>query len=322
VRVRIDGVTVLDGFIDTRHKSSAQGTMTISGRDKAGRMVQESAPLFRYGGLGLRELAEQLAAPWFPRVTLSNARNRDLVRGGGAKARARREPPVFNAQAAPRRVEPGQTRWAVLELFVREAGYLAWSAADGEELVIGLPNYEQAPQFRFFHPREGSARIAESNVIELEVIESTADRYSVVVVLGAGRGDAVNFGDNVRRRGVAKNNPATPHGDGRDFSAPKRLVIADDSLRSQTAAQARAEQEMAERDATRLTVPIIAAKHGQLVAGDRPTLFAFDTMAHIEDEETGVCGAFLITKASYRADRQTGEQTIMEAVPKDTRLTL
>jgi hypothetical protein len=99
VKIAIDNTIVLDGFIDDRARAAAAGTISIAGRDKAGRLVQESIPI----GLGLRRPAadrglKRLASPWFTTVTLSDARNRSVRRGKGHRAPAGEEPAVFNVK--------------------------------------------------------------------------------------------------------------------------------------------------------------------------------------------------------------------------------
>lgn len=319
VIVAIDGVTILDGFIDRRRRRAADAKISIEGRDKAGRLVQESAPAFSYQGLSVDELAKRLASPWFTAVTYSNARNRTQRRGRGSKVAVGREPAV-RPGAGTVRVEVGQTRWAALQALVADKGLLAWSTADGRELVIGLPNYQQAVQFKFCHPAPGSASLR--NIFDLEYEESTADRYSRIAVSGTGAGDAVNFGAAVQRYGEARNNPDETDGSGRDFSAVKELLIADRSVRSQAQAQERADQEMAARDQGGVSVKIEAPLHGQIIAGTTPTLFAPDTMAEVIDEEIGLKLACLITSCRYRSDRRRGEVTDIEFVPKGTVLAL
>jgi hypothetical protein len=61
VRVTIDGRPRAAGFVDTRRKSAAAGTMTIEGRSRAGRLVQESAPA-PPGGATMRGLS-RLSVP-------------------------------------------------------------------------------------------------------------------------------------------------------------------------------------------------------------------------------------------------------------------
>jgi prophage tail gpP-like protein len=315
IKIRIDDVVVMSGYIDDREipEGGGEDVIQISGFDKSGRLVQESAPGVDFRGSDLVTLVGKLASPWFSRVTLSNARNRQVLRGRGRKVQTGREP-VFVTTGKGTRIEPGQTRWQAIEDLCRQAGCLAWSAGDGEELVLGRPNYDQAPQFRFFQPASGSARSAESTVLSMGRRESVGDRYSEIIVVGSGGGTDANYGAAVTKRfGRAV--------DERDFSAPKRLVI-ERAVTSQASAQAEAEREMARRAAGRLRVPVRAQAHGQVVAGQYPTIFACDLMSTVEDERTGDVGAFLIVGVTYRSSRGAAEETLLDLVPKGTELAL
>ncbi|MEO7735160.1 MAG: phage baseplate assembly protein [Kofleriaceae bacterium] len=315
IRVLIDDVVALTGFIDERFVPEDDEAIEIVGRDRAGRLVDESAPGLDFSGLAMKALIEKVAAPWFTRVTLSNARNRNVIRGRGRKAKAAGEPLKLNtAKKIGTRIEPGQTRWQVIETLCAQAGVLAWSAGDGTELVVGQPNYDQEPQFRFFMPAANSTRIDESTVLGMGVRERTADRYSRVIVVGSGTGTDVNYGSRVASRyGEAKDNPSTKEGDGDAFSAPKRLIVQR-SVASIAEAQELARREMARRDAHAQGLTVRCAGHGQVVAGAFTTIFAPDTIASVEDERTDTKGTYLITACTYRSGR-TGEETLITLVP-------
>ena len=339
VKVMIDGVVILDGFLDDREVPEADDVLQISGRDRCGRLLNESCPGVDFRGKDLRDLAAEIASPWFSTVTLSNTRNRRVLRGKGKKARAGREP-LFVTTGGGTLVEPGQTRLAVLEELCQQAEVLVWSAGDGRELIIGRPNYDQEPQFRFFQPRADSKRAAEANVLGMAIKESTGDRYSEIIVVGTGGGTAVNYGAAVLQRSGTATTPTTDKGIARaaerrrmarsygvasstlgEFSAPKRLVI-ERAVSSSAEAQAYAEREMARRDAQGRRVTVRVPLHGQRIAGQSYTIFAPDLMASIEDERTGVAGAFLIVACTYRSSRDDGEETILEFVPKGQELAI
>jgi prophage tail gpP-like protein len=320
IKVLIDDVVILTGFIDERLVPEDDEVVEIVGRDRAGRLVDESAPSINFSGLTMKALIERISAPWFTKVTFSNVRNRNVVRGRGRKAKAGAEPlKLFTQKRIGTRIEPGQTRWQVIETLCAQAGVLAWSAGDGSELVIGQPNYDQEPQYRFFMPAADSRRTHQSTVLGMGVRERTADSYSRVIVVGSGTGTDVNYGRTVASRyGEAKNNPATPEGDGDAFSAPKRLIVMR-SVASIDEANELAEREMARRDAHAHGVTVRCAGHGQVVAGAFTTIFAPDTIASVEDERTGVKGAHLITACTYRSSRR-GEETLMQLVQSGTEL--
>lgn len=320
IKVLIDDVVVLTGFIDDSDKTdSGNDQITITGRDKVGRLVQESAPGVSFKGLTERELVKRLASPWFTAVT-GNARNRNVVRGRGRKAPVGDEPIKLDVRGGTL-IEPGQTRWAAIEELLRQSGHLCWSSGDGRELILGTPNYNQAIQWSVFHPGEQSLRGKEGNALGFGVKRSTGDRYSRIVVVGTGSGTAANYGPAVvARYGEAKDNPMTPDGDGTTFSAPKRLVMVDD-VGSRAEATSLAKREMARRalDAARITAQL--PLHGQR-SSTALTLFALDTLARVEDEVTGLRGTYLVEALTFSSSRDGGQRTKLEMIPKGSEVFL
>lgn len=70
IQVAIDGTVILDGFLDDRARDAREGTMEIAGRDKSGRLVQESIPgVGGWDGLLLDEAVRRLSAPWYTSIS-------------------------------------------------------------------------------------------------------------------------------------------------------------------------------------------------------------------------------------------------------------
>lgn len=328
VQVYVDDVRILTGFVDDQRKVTSReegSSIRITGRDKGGRLVDESAPLVKYAGLGILDLAVPVVAPWFTTVSLSNARNRQLIRGRGRRlAAAAGEPPIITDRKAEKKVEPGESRADVLGHFLDEAGLLAWSSADGREFIVGKPNHDQAPQWRFLMAREGSARAGEANVELAEDGRSVAERYARIQVCGTSKGSSVSYGANVTKRtAVARNNPVIDDGTGLDFQRPKSLLLADNDITSAAAAKVRAEREMRLRDASARTLEITVPGYGQVLGGDpasRPAIYCFDTIARYEDEETEDVDDFLVTRLRFATDRQGGQWSAISMVPRGTEL--
>lgn len=327
VEVRIESTRVLSGFIDERATeiTRAGTSLTISGRDRAGRMVDESATLQVFPVLDLQTLMSQLARPTFPDgAVLSNAENRDLVRGRrSGKAEPGVEPIFSKRSKAPKKVEPGQTRWDVGQEFLEPANILAWSQADGRAIVVGLPNYSQGTQFRFFLAGENSLRVGESNVLSASVTESVAERFSRIVIVGAARGNSANYGSRVAglQREV-RNNPATLDGAGIDFTTSKLMIFTDDDVKNLSDADDRVIREFRLREAERLVLELRVQGHSQVRnRGDVAALFGFDMMADVEIEDLNIAGRFIITKVTFEASRG-GRTTSLTLVPEGTILTM
>lgn len=320
VMLLIDDSRVLTGFIDDRDRSLGRSgsTIEIVGRDRGGRLVDESAPLVTFQGKTLEDLVLAVVEDWFPTVTFSNARNRDLIRGRGRRKAQVGGEPVLNGRGRDlrKKVEPGESRAQVLEYVLEESRLLGWSTADAKEFVVGLPNYSQAPQWQFFVGREGSARWSEINVLDYRRHQTVAERYQKVIACGSSKGSTSDYGSKVtRRRGQAIDDSV--------FRRPKTLIVSDDDIRSAAQAQTRADREMAFRNGQGDALEVDVVGYGQALggaAGAQPAIFAFDTMAHVEDEELGERGDWLVTRVRYHTTKQDGQVSTLSLVPRGTEL--
>lgn len=326
--VWIDGARILTGLIDDRDRSLGRdgSTIAVVGRDFGGRLVDESAKFFSFEGLSLEDLVLKVVSPWFLEVTFSNAENRNVMRGRGRKALVSKEPAILQGKDIQKHVEPGETRRGVLEYILREARLLGWSTADGTQFVVGLPNYSQAPQWRFFAAKAGSSRWQEVNVKSYRLREGVQERYSKVAACGASQGNSSNYGPNVRRTyAEAKDNPLTADGTGKDFQHRKVLVVPDSDIKSKAKAKARAEREMAFRNGSGREIEIQAAGFGQPFYGGGywtgdPAIFCTDTMARVEDEEAEEVGDWLVTRVQYLETKRDGQVSTLRMVPQGTEL--
>lgn len=323
VQVWIDESRVLTGYIDdrTRRSSKNEGTsIALDGRDRGGRLVDDAAPLGTFAGLGIEDLARQMVTPWFSTVSLSNARNRRLVKGGGPSATVSKEPAILAGKNIARKVDPSDSRADVLSDFLHEAELLAWSSADGREFIVGRPNYSQSPQWFFFAGAAGSARRGEINVEEFEYVETVGDRYAQITVCGSGRGDAANYGARVTKwTATVSDNPADADGLGRSFKQPKRLRIADHNIKSAEQAARRARREMALRNGDARRLQLTVPGFGQGLPG-QTAIYCFDTIARWEDEEIGLREDWYVTRVHFRYAKGEGQATRLELVPKGTEL--
>jgi prophage tail gpP-like protein len=381
IEVFVGDVGILSGFIDDRAKvpdRSAGTQLQITGRDRTGRMVDESSPLFRYGGKDLKTIAEDLAGvrdnpQLFSAVRFENKNNRSLLRnvrarqskfnreplrallpvpsffstaapivavpiatlellagvaGAAIEAAPKQRPPlidpgIFTGKDAPKRVEPGSSRWEVLELFLREARLLAWSSGDGDDLIIAPPNYAQDAQY-FFYEAGYDSRNRDQTNCSITVNESNGERYSMITAVGSARGSDADYGSNItKHRATVFDNPNEKiNGVGASFRRRKALLITDDSIRSQKTAIERAEREQQQRDANLLELVISVPGHSQIYSGEEPTLYAVDTIAHVVDEDTGIDDLFYVTSVTYTHSRDEGTRTELRLVPRGTFLSL
>lgn len=320
VRVYIDGAPILDGLIDSRTKRAKDGTFEIAGRDRAGRLVQESAPRVNYQGIELTEAIRRLADPWFTRVTLSDARNRKLRMGKSRRIPTNDDPIIVRQSSnGSGRVSPGEMRWKVIEELVSQAGLICWSSTDGKELIVGRPNHDQAPSFIVRNSRDLG-----STCIDLIQAEDNGDRYSLIAVVGNGGGTDVDFGMSVASRHafVVDNVDNLVDGTGVDFIYPKRLLLTERNFDSNADASRVAAREQARRDFRRLVFTAEMPYHGQWY-GPTATLFAPNTVASIMDDDFDppLEADGMIFACHYRRSK-AGETTSLEMVPTGTEIVL
>lgn len=318
----IDGSQVLSGFVDSRFVEG--DSIKVSGRDRGGRLADESAPLVKFRGKGLKELAEALVGDLFEEVVLDNTKNRRLIAGRGRRKTVATAHGVIGGQTFKidgilegkeirHKVNPGETKAQVLLDFLEQAELLAWSTADGKTLYIGQPDQSQGASFDFFQCSPQSPNAQRCNVIARSYGEDFAEMYSEITAVGAGKGSRVNYGRNVtRRRGVATSTFT--------FERPKKLIIQDSDLRSAQDALDRAKREMEERNTGGITLELEVPGHGQVITpGAPPSIYHFDAPASFTDEEIGLQGQFFITKVDFKGDANSSSTSI-SLVPQGTPL--
>jgi len=327
VRIQIDGTTILRGFVEKRVHSSKAGTMVISGRDRAGRLVDESAPSIDYSGMTILQAFQRIVSPWFGTVTLSDARNRRLSVGKGKRVASGAEPVVLINVRVPRRgiVHPGEKRSQILHEIAARTHTIWWSSADGTEIFVGHPNFTQGAQYILLHAKTGTT--AKGNVKDMTIEEDDGDRYSVIMCGGVGGATPDNYGSNVTdNRGVVYDNPFNKiDGTGRDFIHPKRMYMPEKEFESNNDAQRVAANEQARRDFKRHIVRVEAPLHGQFLDPGAPaTLFVPNTIARVinQDHEPALDDTYLIVSCAYSSNRDQGETTTMMLVPTGTEIIL
>lgn len=313
IDIWIDDSQVLSGFVDSRDKDS--GTIAVNGRDRGGRLVDEYAPLIKYGGTRLQDLYFELVSPWFENVTLVNTENRALIGGRGRRANAARSEPIYTvgSRELRKQVNPADRIADVMLEIAEQGSFVFWSTADGRDLFVGLPNQEQEATFWFFNSPAGEPAHLESNVRDMRWTDDIAEYYSEIIVVGAGNASTTH------RRAFAADGPE-PGGLGNLFAHRKRHLIVDQDIRTQLEALERAEREKAELGSHVRKLEIVIAGHGQIVGqATTPTIYHFDSVARAEDTEIDEADDFYITAVLFEGDRDD-DQTTITLVPQGTAL--
>ncbi len=184
VQVRIGSDTVLSGRIDRvdTHTAKGQKTLTISGRDEAGVLLDCSCPLFNAQEMDLKQIIETIVKP---------------LGIGKIRIDAAKTEKTHKVQ-----IEPGSRAWDALVQYAEANGLWPWMEPDGT-LVVGGPDYTVPPSGELVLRTGGKG----NNVESLEVERDMAARYSEITVLGQSHSGKHNIRATVKDTEVKIHRP-------------------------------------------------------------------------------------------------------------------
>lgn len=313
IEVLVDGHLQVRGSLEkVRVGASRQGAaLILSYRDHAcAAMVAEAAPWLSLRDVTLEEALRRLVAPLgLPLVVGADADDARSVLAGlrpGARApssrRRRRRQHVDRF-----RVQPGTKVWQLVEQLCRRHGYLVYPAPceDGVGLVIDRPAYDSPVLYRFWRRRRADGS-SEGNILDgWQELDATTVPTSVTVFGHVGHSSS----EDARHRGVSVNDRLT---------GPRVATVKDrpwyrrdPKARTIQVAVQKARRLVAQANANFDTLSVTTQGFGQL-----GRLYAVNTMARVEDDETGVRGDYLVTQVTMSRSRQRGTTTQVRLVPK------
>lgn len=311
----VDGATYVHGIIERRQYSLAPAeSITINARDIVGRLVDESAPLLSYDGLGIVDLIRKCLPPpvggLAVDVVTSNTTNRKLISRSGRGRDV--DPPIFTPQRVQdRKVNAGESVWHVISHFLEEAKLLLFATGDGSKLVVAPVNRLQVPIYQFIYDGPGAPN---NNVLGVEYDENVTDCYSMITAMGRPRDDEGHRSKSSWRSATWYDNPKnTVDGTGKRFRRRKQLIVTDDGA---TDMRARAEREAAERDVDTQAITVYASGHAQ--EGPRRAYYAPDTLAFVSLGRINVRGIWYCTAIRLTQSDADGQRTELSLVPRDT----
>lgn len=230
----LDGERVLTGTVDEIEEdiSRQAHTVRITGRDRAGVLVDCSTPFVALREASLSDIIDQVVKPLgIDRVEVRAA-----------------------AQGLRRRVqvEPGQTAWEALLQVAEANGLWPWVEPDGR-LVVGGPDYSSTPVATLLLRRDGVG----NNVQRLSVRRSMPGRHSQITLLGQ-HGQYDDDGYDTSRahtRAVIQDETLARRG----IFRPR--VVIDSASESQDMATARARKLLADSRLEGFEIRAVVAGH-------------------------------------------------------------
>lgn len=164
VQVRLGTDVILTGRVDAVRRRLAKGEhrLELHGRDRAGVLLDCSAPVLARRELTLAEICATYLRPL--------GIDRMDVQGGDSRKKVT--------------VEPGMSAWEALERAAELAGLWPWFTPDGV-LKVAAPDYGRAVDAELILDTTGT----KNNVLDLSMEDNCQRRWSEVTVLGQGTGD-------------------------------------------------------------------------------------------------------------------------------------
>ena len=258
------GRRVLTGVIDdvSVRGSRSAVSMSVTGRDRAALLVDASArPEWSWSSITLVRMLKLVA---------------DHVQLGATVT-------ASTAKFSSVKAELGESCWQFLERYARRAGVLIWLDPDGT-LRADVPTYRGA----------AVATLRVGDVLDYELTESTADRYSEVNVLGQYDSSEETY----EVRGSWKD---------ADYPFFKPLWMTDSEVESNAMARTRARYEGERRkwEAFKLRYSVRGVEH-------QSGLWTPGNLVEVDDQRLGVKETMLVASRKFVHGRQTGLTTQLE----------
>lgn len=294
VQLMLGNTPVLRGRLDRvelRRSRSGGTTISLSGRDLAGQLVDCTPPIsWAWKNLTLAALAQKALTELGIPATVE------------AHADAQQPQKYLKAEA-------GETYWQVLDRYARRARLMVWMTPAGV-LRIGRPNYSSEPvAWLVLGATPETAGF--TTVQESIYVDDVSQRFSSITVLGQAAGTDSLFGSSVAHvKGSASD---------ADISALgiyRPLVLDLGNLRSSAEAKRRAEWEISSRRYQGRSLEYVVAGHGPSV--QHP--WSLDTMVTVRDELAGIREAWWLAGYRMIRDQQQGTRTALSLRPPNSLL--
>lgn len=344
VTLVLNGNVQSTGYIDTVEKRANRsgGTeWTIGGRDKLGQAVDSGIdPRTQFKPT--QTLADFLKTVYGPfgwstdsAFVIENGANRGVLTGqkrGTPTSKKGKELKKFAIHQLRPYAREGAHEFA--SRVCQRKGLWIWPTADGTQLVVGTPDFEQSPMYTLQRRIGGT-----NNILDGSVRFDVSNQPNVIVADGFGGGG--EFGHSRLRAYLA--NPAVAlGGDQTAASAAYQALFAkfksahaltakhsfytvntptlrvmylhDDESKTQEELDNFVYREMALRMRQGLTVHYTVEGHGQYALDGSFTPWAVDTVVDVQDDIGGVHEPMWVLSRTFNKSRHSGTTTELELI--------
>lgn len=268
---------IMTGRIDEidQNVTPKQHTITLSGRDLAGWLVDCSAPVFTARDMSLTEVIAQVIKPF-----------------GITKIDIRAE-----SSTAPKKfsIEPGESAWGALTKTAEVSGLWPWMAPNGT-LIVGGPDYTTPAVDTLVMKREGP----NNNLMALSARRSINERFSETTVLAQGHGYGKENGKH-DRRSTATDTSMT-------FYRPRIEVCGDSDDDAEVQFRAKKLQADARLNAFSMTATVKGLRTASGV------LWEPGQRVHVKSDPHNIDGIYFLMHRRFRGGRNTPRVTLLTLV--------
>lgn len=271
--VHIDGETVVTGYVDevARDYDDASRQTSLRGRDKAGDLVDCSAPVQDWQGRTLAAMATDLCTPFGIAV---HALNADAT--GNAFAR-------FSTN-------PGDTVASTLERLLRQRGLMAWSDGLGGLIIDAV---KEGSPVAVLEP----GRTVQSG----KCTRSMADRFATYTAVAHADGgadvDDMEEADTITAPSGSATDPGVPR--------PRPLVLVAETQSGGPSLTSRAEHEARTR-AARAAQAVYTVPGWR---NDSGALWRPGQTVTLKDSLLDLSGRWIVTQVQFRQGEREGTTT-------------
>lgn len=274
VEVKVGNDTVLTGFVDdiVHNITHGQHTLSMSGRDQAGILLDCSAPIFTKKQCTLQEVVDNV-----------------VKKLGITKVEIRADKTV---KAEKVNVEPGASAWDTLVQAAEANGLWPWFEPEGT-LVVGGPDYSVPVSATLQLRKSGTG----NNVISLSMTDSVSKRYSEVTVLGQSHGTA---------QGKGKNNLKNKEED-KDITIHRPRIVIDPDVTDDQSARTKARKLIADSRLEGFTLTAVVKGH----RNSDGVLWNPGQRIDVVSEPHGLNGTYFLMARKFQGGRGQGTTTTL-----------
>ena len=309
-QLRINGRTVMTGYLDGVSSRGTTGVLTVEGRDALAPLhdaclLQEQsfkddtyAQLVRkvMDGSGLKDT----------KLVFSNRANRLAIAG---RASQRKDPRSVEALrlsggaggGVKKHVQAqlGEKGYEFCKRHLDRGGLFLWAGADGQ-FILSEPNPDQAPLYRL-HRSAGSAPEFSTEIIDHAFENRTAGRFSEIHVYTRGETKKAGRSKTVE---VVKDTEMLSWG----FNRPMVLRDVDADTPQKAAFMGRRKMAESRRAGWKLSYTVAGHVTGSPIQGAGLVTWAPDTLCEVEDRRLGIDDTFWIEAVTFAGAPQATTQ--------------